>query len=88
MPDIKEFKIAVPQEKLDRLKKKLELTDWPTELEDAPKWQYGSPMCVPIHITWLLLLVIDCTDINPGLTSNVLLTIGSINSTGAPRKRR
>jgi hypothetical protein len=44
MPEIKEYKINVPQEKLDRLKKKLELTDWPTELEDAPEWQYGSPM--------------------------------------------
>lgn len=45
MPDIKEYKIAVPQEKLDRLKQKLQDYDWPTELEDA-QWQYGSPLWV------------------------------------------
>ena len=45
MPDIKEYKIAVPQQKLDRLKNKLQDYEWPTELEDA-QWDYGSPLWV------------------------------------------
>ena len=46
MPGIKEFKIDVPQEKIDRLMKRLDETEFPTELEDGPGWQYGSPMSV------------------------------------------
>lgn len=42
MSDIREFKIDIPQEKLDRLKRKLEDYIWPTELADAG-WDYGSP---------------------------------------------
>lgn len=44
MPEIKEFKVKVPQEKLDRLKKRLDETEFPTELQDEPGWDYGSPM--------------------------------------------
>lgn len=65
MPDIKEYKINVSQEKLDRLKKKLELTDWPTELEDAPEWQYGSPM---FDTTFAAIITLH-TNIHPGLMS-------------------
>lgn len=42
MSDIRKYKIDVPQEKLDRLKRKLDDYIWPTELEDAG-WDYGSP---------------------------------------------
>jgi epoxide hydrolase len=43
MPEIREYKIAVPQQKLDRLKKRLADYEWPTELEDAG-WDYGAPL--------------------------------------------
>ena len=41
---IKEYTISVPQEKIDRLMKRLDDTEFPTELEDGPEWQYGTPM--------------------------------------------
>ena len=37
------FKIAVPQEKLDNLKTKLSLAEFPNELEDA-QWDLGVPL--------------------------------------------
>jgi hypothetical protein len=43
MSDIKPHKIEVPEEAIQRLKQKLELVDFPEELEDAD-WIYGSPM--------------------------------------------
>lgn len=46
MPEIREFKVNVPQEKIDRLHKRIDETEFPTELSDAPEWQYGTPMYV------------------------------------------
>ena len=43
MAGIEPYKIAIPQEKLDRLKQKLALTDFPDELDEAA-WDYGSPL--------------------------------------------
>ncbi len=37
------FTVAVPDERLDRLRAKLELTEFPDELEDAG-WDYGAPL--------------------------------------------
>lgn len=42
MPDIKPYTINVPQEKIDKLNRKLDDYDWPAELEDHT-WDYGSP---------------------------------------------
>lgn len=44
-PDIRPFKIAVDQYRLDRLKKKLELADLPSELETdtSQPWARGPP---------------------------------------------
>lgn len=43
MAVIRDFKINVPQEKLDRLKRQLDDYQWPRELENAG-WDYGSPL--------------------------------------------
>jgi hypothetical protein len=43
MAPILPFTIAVPQAKLDRLKIKLSLTDFPDELENAG-WDFGAPL--------------------------------------------
>jgi hypothetical protein len=43
MTQISPYKIAVPQAKLDRLKQKLALADFPDELEEA-SWDYGVPL--------------------------------------------
>jgi pimeloyl-ACP methyl ester carboxylesterase len=43
MSSIKPYKINVPQSKIDRLHKKLELYDLPDELE-AAEWEYGAPL--------------------------------------------
>ena len=43
MSNIQPYKIVVPQAKLDRLKAKLELADFPDELEDSG-WDRGSPL--------------------------------------------
>ena len=43
MTQISPYKIAVPQAKLDRLKQKLALADFPDELEEAG-WDYGVPL--------------------------------------------
>ena len=43
MSSIKPYKINVPQEKIDRLHKKLELCDFPDEIEGA-EWEYGAPL--------------------------------------------
>ena len=37
------FTLAVPDDKLERLRAKLELTDFPDELDDAG-WDYGAPL--------------------------------------------
>lgn len=44
MSEIKEYTIHVPQEKLDRLQRRLEDADFPSELEDNPGWDYGAPL--------------------------------------------
>lgn len=44
MAAIKSFKIAVPEEKLHRLRQKLALTDFPDEIEDIEPWVQGSPL--------------------------------------------
>lgn len=41
--EVKEYTINVPQEKIDRLMRRLEDTEFPQELEDAA-WDYGSPL--------------------------------------------
>ena len=43
MASVTPFTIAVPNDRLDRLQKKLELTDFPDELDDAG-WDYGAPL--------------------------------------------
>jgi pimeloyl-ACP methyl ester carboxylesterase len=43
MAQISPYKISIPQEKLDRLKQKLALADFPDELEGA-NWDYGAPL--------------------------------------------
>ena len=43
MSEVQEYKISVPDSKLERLKQKLALTDFPDELEDA-EWAYGAPL--------------------------------------------
>lgn len=54
MTEAKPYKITVPQAKIDRLKAKLELVDFPTELEEA-QWDYGSPLAdiKRLHSFWL-----------------------------------
>ena len=37
------FTVAVPDDRLDRLRKKLELAEFPDELDDAG-WDYGAPL--------------------------------------------
>ena len=37
------FTLAVPNDRLERLRAKLELTDFPDELDDAG-WDYGAPL--------------------------------------------
>lgn len=43
MSEVREYTINVPQEKLDRLKRRLDDYQWPTEISDDPKWDYGTP---------------------------------------------
>ena len=43
MAPIKPFNIAVPDDKLQRLRAKLELAEFPDEL-DAAGWDYGAPL--------------------------------------------
>jgi pimeloyl-ACP methyl ester carboxylesterase len=38
------FQIAVPQAKINRLKQKLALTDYPSESQDAATWSRGPPL--------------------------------------------
>lgn len=44
MSSITPFKIAVSEDKLNRLKQKLALTDFPDEITDAEAWSHGSPV--------------------------------------------
>jgi len=89
MSHIKEFYITVPQAKLDKLMKKLELTDFPSELENAPEWQYGTPLWVANlnSTSWRRkphsFSDADCMAVP---TSNVLPITGSTSLTGAPKK--
>ena len=43
MPSITPFTVAVPNNRLERLRAKLELTEFPDELDDAG-WDYGAPL--------------------------------------------
>ncbi|KAF7196640.1 putative epoxide hydrolase [Pseudocercospora fuligena] len=43
MSAVKEYTINVPQDKIDRLKRRLDEAEFPSELEDAA-WDYGSPL--------------------------------------------
>lgn len=43
MASVKPYQITVPDKRLDRLRAKLELTEFPDELEDAG-WDYGAPL--------------------------------------------
>lgn len=54
MAPIQEYKIAVPDSQLELLRKKLELTTFPDELEDAG-WSYGAPLAdvKRLHNQWL-----------------------------------
>lgn len=50
---VREFKIQVPQAKLDRLRRRLEdFDDPPVEMEDA-EWQYGPPLYVAGDVTFV-----------------------------------
>lgn len=44
MSSTKSFKINIPAKDIDRLKQKLLLTDFPTEVEDAEPWSRGPPL--------------------------------------------
>ena len=44
MPEVKEYKVNVPQEKIDKLMKKLDDVEFPSELEDDPGFDFGSPV--------------------------------------------
>ena len=43
MAPVTPFTVAVPNDRLDRLRKKLELAEFPDELDDAG-WDYGAPL--------------------------------------------
>ena len=43
MASVTPFTVAVPDDRLERLRAKLELTDFPDELDDAG-WDYGAPL--------------------------------------------
>lgn len=51
MAPIKAFKIAVPDDKLGRLNRKLELTDYPSEQINAEPWLQGPPLADIKHLT-------------------------------------
>lgn len=43
MASVTPYKVAVPNDRLERLRAKLELTEFPDELDDAA-WDYGAPL--------------------------------------------
>lgn len=43
MTSITPFKIAIPDEKLERLKQKLALSDFASDLDDCEPWLHGPP---------------------------------------------
>lgn len=43
MATIKEYEISVPQSKIDLLHKKIDMVDWPSELENVG-FDFGSPL--------------------------------------------
>ncbi|KAF8851949.1 alpha/beta-hydrolase [Acephala macrosclerotiorum] len=55
MADIKPYTIHVPDEKLQRLRKKLELTDFPQHEIEGAGWKYGVPLkdIKSLHGYWL-----------------------------------
>jgi pimeloyl-ACP methyl ester carboxylesterase len=44
MAQFEPFKISVPDEKINRLKQKLALAEYPTEADDADTWSRGPPL--------------------------------------------
>lgn len=44
MASITPFKIAIPDDKIKRLKQKLALTDFPGDIDSADPWARGSPL--------------------------------------------
>ena len=50
MTTIKDFSINIPEEKLDDLKKRLELTRWPDK-ETPSDWTQGIPSVSYTHLT-------------------------------------
>lgn len=59
------YRIAVPDEKLEKLHQKLKLTEFPDELEDA-QWKYGVPLYVYIFssmpVEWKISNILKCGD--------------------------
>ena len=45
MSQVKEYKIDVPQAKIDRLMRRLDDTEYPESIEDGG-WTYGAPVLV------------------------------------------
>lgn len=45
MSQVKEYKIDVPQAKIDRLMRRLDDTEYPESIEDGG-WTYGAPVSV------------------------------------------
>ena len=45
MAQVKEYKIDVPQAKIDRLMRRLDDTEYPESIEDGG-WTYGAPVSV------------------------------------------
>jgi pimeloyl-ACP methyl ester carboxylesterase len=43
MPSITPFKIAIPSNRIQRLKQKLALSDFPNDIDDTEPWARGSP---------------------------------------------
>lgn len=50
MASVTPYKVAVSDDRLDRLRKKLELTEFPDELDDAG-WDYGAPLAEVKRLT-------------------------------------
>ena len=61
MTNINDFSINVPEEKLEDLKKRLELTRWPDK-ETPPDWTQGIPLSYMKEIHSCLLYTSDAAD--------------------------
>jgi len=44
MAEIKPYKISIPNAKIQRLKQKLDLTDFPKYEIEGSGWKYGAPL--------------------------------------------